>query len=119
MCEISPLPPPDLISFNEYLTLQTEDSSKRLSKKEKDEENARILRSKARAGRTLSRFERNELRRIEQDERLQHKIERKKEKMTRSCCGKILLFLKPFEVVFGIFFMALALLLVTSLTITR
>lgn len=38
--------------------------------------------------------------------------------MKSSRCGKILLFFKPFEVIFGIFFMALSLLLVVSLTIT-
>lgn len=90
-----------------------------MSKKERDEENARALRAKSRAGRNLTRFERNELRRIEQDEQLQHRINRRKKKMQDGYCGKIAKVLKPFEVVFGCLFLAISLLMMVSLTITR
>lgn len=90
-----------------------------MTRKEKDEENARALRAKSRAGRNLTRFERNELKRIEQDERLRHRINRKKKKMKSSVCGKIAKVLKPFEVVFGFLFLAISLLMMISLTITR
>jgi len=90
-----------------------------MTKKERDAENLRALRAKSNAGRTLTRYERNELHRIEQDERLQHRIERKKSKMNNSCLGKIHRVLKPFEVVFGFVFLLISLLMMVSLTITK
>ncbi|XP_057313979.1 probable lysosomal cobalamin transporter [Hydractinia symbiolongicarpus] len=94
------------------------ENTRKLTKRERDDEKARMLRAKSRAGRNLTRFERNELRRIEQDENLRHRLERKKIKGESSCCGKILLMLKPFQVVFGIVFLSISLLIMISLTIT-
>lgn len=97
---------------------KSESNTRRLTRKERDEEKARVLRAKSRAGRNLTRFERNELRRIEQDEQLQHRIDRKKSKMSKSLCGKVATILKPFEVVFGFAFLGVSLLIMISLTIT-
>lgn len=94
------------------------ENTRKLTKRERDDEKARMLRAKSRAGRNLTRFERNELRRIEQDENLRHRLERKKENSESSCCGRILLMLKPFQVVFGIVFLLISLLIMISLTIT-
>ena len=77
------------------------------------------LRTKSNSGRNLSRYERNELRRLEQDERLQHRIDRKKSRMKNNCLGKVQRVLKPFEVVFGFAFLAISLLMMVSLTITK
>lgn len=98
---------------------ESESNPKRLSRRERDEERARALRAKSRGGRNLTRYERNELRRIEQDEQLQHKINRKKRRMATSCVGKLSRILKPFEVVFGFGFLAISLLMMVSLTITN
>lgn len=90
-----------------------------LTRKERDDEKARALRAKSRAGRNLTRFERNEMKRIEEDERLQTRLQRKKEKLRKTTCGKIFLSIfKPFEVVFGVVLLVLSLVMISSLIIT-
>lgn len=92
---------------------------RRVSKKERDADKLTALRTKSSTGRNLSRYERNELRRLEQDERLQQRIDRKKTKTKSSWLGKVHRVLKPFEVVFGVAFLAISMLMMISLTITK
>ena len=59
------------------------------------------------------------MRRIEEEERLLVRIERKKERMKKSKCGKVLLLLKPVEVVLGLLLFVLSGLMIASLLITK
>lgn len=77
------------------------------------------MRAKSRSGKNLSRFERKEMRRIEEEEKLLVRIERKKERMKKSKCGKILLLLKPVKVVLGLLLFVLSGLMIASLLITK
>ena len=96
-----------------------ESNPRRVTKKERDADKLNTLRTKSSSGRNLSRYERNELRRLEQDERLQQRIDRKKSKTKSSWLGKVHRVFKPFEVVFGVVFLAISLLMMISLTITK
>ena len=78
-----------------------------------------MLRSKANSGRNLTRWERNQLRRIEEGERLRRRIERQQRNSSKNLCGKIALFLSPFKVLFGFVFLAISLLIISSIIITR
>jgi len=98
---------------------ETESNPRRVTKKERDADKLNALRTKSNSGRNLSRYERNELRRLEQDERIQHRVDRKKSRMKNNCLGKAQRILKPFEVVFGFAFLAISLLMMISLTITN
>eukprot|EP00112_Aurelia_sp_Birch-Aquarium-sp1_P004805 Seg1545.2_Seg1545.9 transcript_id=Seg1545.2_Seg1545.9/GoldUCD/mRNA.D3Y31 product="putative lysosomal cobalamin transporter" protein_id=Seg1545.2_Seg1545.9/GoldUCD/D3Y31 len=89
-----------------------------LNRRQRDEERARMLRAKANSGRTLTRWERNQLRKIEEAERLRRRLERQKKNAGRSCCGKISLMLRPFRVFFGIIFLLISLLIMISVIIT-
>ena len=101
-----------------YKAPEDDEQKRRLSRRERDQERARMIRAKQNSGRNLTRFERNELHRIEANERLDERVARRKNKMKRNCCGRILLFLKPFEVVFGFAFLGISLLIMASLTVT-
>ena len=90
-----------------------------LSQRERDEERARMLRSKANSGRELTRWERNQLRRIEESERLRRRIERQQRNASKNICGKIALLLSPFKAVFGLLFLAISLLITVSVIVTR
>ncbi|XP_065668272.1 probable lysosomal cobalamin transporter isoform X2 [Hydra vulgaris] len=94
------------------------ESRQKLTRKEKDKEKANMLRAKIKAKVSLTRFERNEMRRIEQDELLQNRIDRKKTTMEKGIFHKFLQILKPFQVLFGVFFLFISLLIMISLTIT-
>ena len=59
------------------------------------------------------------MRRIEEEEKLLVRIERKKERMKKSKCGKILLLLKPVKVVLGLLLFVLSVLMIASLLITK
>jgi len=89
-----------------------------LSQRERDEERARMLRGKANSGKSLTRWERNQLRRIEENERLRRRIERQQQHSSRNICGKIALLLRPFKFVFGLIFLLISLLIITSVIIT-
>lgn len=97
---------------------EEEPNPRGLTKKERNEERGRMLRAKANAGRTLTRWEKNQLRKIEEDERLQRRIERSNRDSKRGCCGKLAAILKPFRVFFGVLFLLISLLIVVSLLIT-
>ena len=78
-----------------------------------------MLRGKANSGKSLTRWERNQLRRIEESERLRRRIERQQQHSSRNICGKIALLLRPFKFVFGLLFLVISLLIITSIIITR
>lgn len=59
------------------------------------------------------------MRRIEEEEKLLVRIERKKERMKKSKCEKILLLLKPVKVVLGLLLFVLSGLMIASLLITK
>eukprot|EP00794_Sanderia_malayensis_P004619 gene4619-5226_t len=94
-----------------------EENTRGLTTRERNEERTRMLRAKANSGRTLTRWERNQLRRLEEDERLRRRVDRLKKGST-GCCGKIALALAPFRFLFGILFLLLSLLIVISMLIT-
>ena len=102
-----------------FLFLQDGEVRDGLNRRQRDEERARMLRAKANSGRTLTRWERNQLRKIEEAERLRRRLERQKRNAGRSCCGKISLMLRPFRVLFGIIFLLISLLIMISVIITR
>ncbi|XP_065062032.1 probable lysosomal cobalamin transporter [Rhopilema esculentum] len=89
-----------------------------LSRRERDETRARMLRAKANSGRNLTRWERNQLRRIEEDERLRRRNERRRRNAKNSICGKISLILAPFRALFGVLMLLLSLLIMTAIVIT-
>ena len=90
-----------------------------LSRRERDETRARMLRAKANSGRNLTRWERNQLRRIEEDERLRRRNERRRQNAKNSICGKISLILAPCRALFGVLLLLLSLLIMTAIVITR
>ena len=105
--------------YCKFFSNQEEPNARGLTKHERNEERARRLRAKASGGRSLTRWERRQLHQIEEEERLQRRIERREKRSRNSICGKLMRALKPFEVVFGVVFLLISLLIMTSLIITK
>lgn len=117
----------DVIDTRDSFVIDTSDSfvidqdkpEHGLSQRERDEERARILRSKANSGKNLTRWERNQLRKIEENERLRRRIERQERTSAKTVCGKLSKLLKPFKFVLGFILLPISLLIMASILVTR
>ncbi|KAK3752742.1 hypothetical protein QZH41_018721 [Actinostola sp. cb2023] len=85
---------------------------------EENKERARMIRAKYMAGRSINGRDRRTLSRLESEEHTLIRQERRLENAQLGWLNKCLKCCRPFEVVFGIFYLLFALLLVVSLFIT-
>ena len=86
--------------------------------RESVEERARMIRAKYMDGRTMSGHDRRLLARLEGEERVLVRRERHLQAANLSWLNKCLKCCRPFEVVFGVFYLLFGLLIVVSLFLT-
>ena len=70
-------------------------------------------------GGTRNEFEQEEITRLEREERMLDRQRHELEQVAKSCTNRFLLFLRPFQFMFGIFFALLGLLIFVSILLTN